>query len=550
MSLTELKEKYLSGELSVLKVQWQIKQHKLELDALFPHSGPLAAKFHLYTHDDCSRTDALCDTSMKFKTFYGLGKGFRKFCGNQGSCACNHAYIQTVYSNRSAEDNKQIVQKRKKTNRQKYGADFASQTDDIKEKSAQTCIQKYGAKAATMNPTVLGKSQQTCMENWGVAFPQQNEEIFDKTRKSFEEIYGCDTPSKNPDVAVKMKQGLREHGYDRFLNLEYIIPLFDRDHYAKSDFSTKFSWMCKSCNKSFEQDVDNKRVPRCYTCQPKKETWGETLIKNFLLANNVIFEQWNRTVLAPKELDFWIPSLRIAIEFNGTWWHREDNVSSRNHHQLKWKSCDELGIRLIQVWEHELVRKPDIILDRLRHAINSNSSKIAARKCTVKKLTSKESHEFFNNNHLQGNQASAFVYGLYQDDVLVAAASFGKSRYDTNIKWELLRYATKLSTNVQGGLGKLLSYAQKEIQFDSIVTYANLNWGKGDIYQKLGFVLQHFSKPNFYYSKSDLIIHSRLKFQKHKIIGKAPGTSAKEIARNMGYFRFFDAGNAVWIKYY
>ena len=462
MTLSELKEKYLNGELNILKVQWQIRHHQEILDTLFPHEGPLAAKFHLYAHDDCSNTDALCDTSMKFKTFYGLGKGFRKFCGNQGSCPCNHAYIQDLCANRSKEDNKQIVQKRKKTNREKYGADFASQTADTKEKSAQTCIQKYGVKAATMNPVVLDKSQQTCVENWGVSFPQQNQEVFSKTRK-----------------------------------------------------------------------------------------WGETFIKEVLQKNNIIFEQWDRTVLSPKELDFWIPSLNLAIEFNGTWYHREDNVSSRNHHQLKWKLCDEKGIKLIQIWEHELLNSQSIIIDRLTHAINGKTKKIAARKCFVRKITSEQSRDFFNKYHLQGNHPSSYIYGLYdQTNTLVAAASIGKSRYDKKIKWELLRYATISSFSVQGGLGKLLAYAKTDIGFDSIVSYANLNWGKGTIYEKLGFVLQNISKPNYYYAKNDLKIHSRVKFQKHKIIGKAEGNSEKEIAQNMGYFRFFDAGNAVWIKYY
>jgi hypothetical protein len=549
MTLEQLKEQYLLGELSVLKVQWRLKNYKEELDLLYPQKGPLAAKFHFFAHGG-DRNIALCDTSMKFRTFHGLGKGFRKFCGNQGDCNCNRDYIQSVYNSRSADDNKKIVQKRKQTNRKKYGSDFASQTDAVKEKSAQTCIKKYGVKAATMNPTIVDKSKTTCFENWGVEYPQQNQEIFDRTRKIFENLYGCNTPSKNTDIANKMSYERRKSGYDRFLNLEYITPLFDCDFYAKSKNDDVFLWKCNKCNEEFTHDVDNRKTPRCYSCDPKKETWGETLIKNFLLKNNITFTQWERTVISPKELDFWIPAHNLAIEFNGNWWHREDNVSGRNHHQLKWKACDELDIKLIQVWEHELIANPTIVFGRLLHAIGGNVTKIAARKCTIKKLTVTESREFFNNNHLQGDRSTSYAYGLLYNGIVVAAASFGKSRYDKKIKWELLRYATLNGSNVQGGLGKLLSFAQKDINFDSLVTYANLNWGKGEIYEKLGFVFQNISGPNYYYTKGDLKIHSRLKFQKHKIIGKAVGNSEKEIAQNMGYFRFFDAGNAVWIKYY
>jgi hypothetical protein len=77
-----------------------------------------------------------------------------------------------------------------------------------------------------------------------------------------------------------------------------------------------------------------------------------------------------------------------------------------------------------------------------------------------------------------------------------------------------------------------------------------LNWGIGDGYQQVGFELSHISHPNYWYFKSLGDIQSRLRFQKHRIQGQAPGNTEQEIARNMGYERFFDAGNAVWIKNY
>ena len=113
---------------------------------------------------------------------------------------------------------------------------------------------------------------------------------------------------------------------------------------------------------------------------------------------------------------------------------------------------------------------------------------------------------------------------------------------------ELLRYATVSNTSVQGGLGRLLSHAQNDLKFTSLISYANLNWGRGGIYEKLGFDLLNISLPNYWYWRSLDQIHNRIKFQKHKILGKAAGNSEREIARNMGYRRFFDSGNSVWLK--
>ncbi len=101
---------------------------------------------------------------------------------------------------------------------------------------------------------------------------------------------------------------------------------------------------------------------------------------------------------------------------------------------------------------------------------------------------------------------------------------------------------------VPGGLSRLVAHGRRMLRFNSLVSYANLNWGLGKGYEKSGFLLDHISKPNYWYFRGLNEIHSRLKFQKHKIKDLAEGNSEKEIARNMGYLRYFDAGNAVWIR--
>ena len=130
----------------------------------------------------------------------------------------------------------------------------------------------------------------------------------------------------------------------------------------------------------------------------------------------------------------------------------------------------------------------------------------------------------------------------------MCAASFSKNRFGSSAEYELLRYAVADGISVPGGLGRLVKRAQAQLGFKSLVSYANLNWGEGLGYREVGFVLDHVSKPNYWYFKGLNEIHSRLRFQKHRIAGKATGSSEKEIAHNMGYLRFFDAGNAVWIR--
>ena len=177
-----------------------------------------------------------------------------------------------------------------------------------------------------------------------------------------------------------------------------------------------------------------------------------------------------------------------------------------------------------------------------------NTSSVPARKCEIKSVSVQEARLFFNQHHLQGWQGSSICLGLYKEDQLMCAASFSKNRFGSSAEYELLRYAVADGISVPGGLGRLVKRAQAQLGFKSLVSYANLNWGEGLGYREVGFVLDHVSKPNYWYFKGLNEIHSRLRFQKHRIAGKATGSSEKEIAHNMGYLRFFDAGNAVWIR--
>lgn len=62
--------------------------------------------------------------------------------------------------------------------------------------------------------------------------------------------------------------------------------------------------------------------------------------------------QHDRNVLNGQELDFYIPSKKLAIEFNGNYWH-SDLKKEKKYHFNKSKLADSKGIRLIHIWEYE-----------------------------------------------------------------------------------------------------------------------------------------------------------------------------------------------------
>lgn len=67
--------------------------------------------------------------------------------------------------------------------------------------------------------------------------------------------------------------------------------------------------------------------------------------------NNII--ENDKHEIYPKELDIYIPDLRLAIEYNGTWHHSIEAGKPKEYHLNKSLCCREKGIRLIHIYEFE-----------------------------------------------------------------------------------------------------------------------------------------------------------------------------------------------------
>jgi hypothetical protein len=181
------------------------------------------------------------------------------------------------------------------------------------------------------------------------------------------------------------------------------------------------------------------------------------------------------------------------------------------------------------------------------------NERIFARKCMIKQVDNDIKTDFLINNHLQGNCSSSINIGLYYNNELVSLMTFGKSRYNKAYEYELIRYCNKCDLNVIGGASKLLAHFVKYYTPKSIISYANRRWSDGNMYKKLGFDLNSISLPNyFYFNKSECNLHSRLKFQKHKLQSLLSNydesLSETENMYNNEYRKIYDCGNYVFIK--
>ncbi len=325
--------------------------------------------------------------------------------------------------------------------------------------------------------------------------------------------------------------------------------MFSTEEYAVCKSSDELPWNCNKCGTTFSSPFRETTNESCPTCYPKNKSWGEQLMEDWLVAVGIPFEVGKFNIIPPLQLDFYIPKLSLAIEFNGIYWHSETAGREKMYHYNKFKKCEEKGIKLIQVFEQDLFFKEDLVKSRIMNALGKTSNTLYARKLQVKQVSNQIAKEFFNKNHLQGSLSASLNYALYdQNNVIVSLMSISKSRFSKNTEWELTRFASLIDHIIVGGASKLFAAFINEQNPKSVVSYADLKWGKGNLYEKLGFSYSHTSKPNYWYFKGLDDIHSRIKFQKHKLPKDLHHLGSEwDIMKHLGWNRFWDCGNVVYI---
>ena len=191
----------------------------------------------------------------------------------------------------------------------------------------------------------------------------------------------------------------------------------------------------------------------------------------------------------------------------------------------------------------------------IANLLGKTETKIYARKCEIRTVETNECTDFLNKNHIQGWCPSQIKLGLYCDNELVSLMTFGKSRHfigDGKMQYELLRFCNKINTQVIGGASKLFKYFIETYNPNSVLSYSDRRWSKGNLYNKLGFTFSHFSKPNYYYVIGN-VRKNRFNFRKSILVKKydcPEDLSESEFCKKQKWHRIYDCGTAVykWFK--
>lgn len=506
--ITEFCKKYYKGSLRFLKDKMFIDNFGgtayetiTTYNTFLTEDQPLSVKVYNYLNNISTQPVCkTCGVSVKFNST----KGWMTYC----SVNC-----------RSKDSS--VVDKRKTTNIVKYGVTNFLASEQGKKKSQESHLRKYGE-------THYNKTQ----------------EYVDR-HKTGDIVRSFDREKYRTTVRTKFYNNLNEI-------VPNLTPLFSLDFFVKNGAGSyyQYDWLCNVCNHTFQRWLNIGLRPICPRCSPKG-TAHELMLKAFLDRYNIPYVFRSRKILDKNlELDVYIPSKNIAIEIDGLFYHKEQNVG-KHYHLDKTTMAQKKGIRLIHIFGDEFHRKCNVVFYRLKHILGVTHRSIYARECVVQTITPKQKSKFLNKYHIQGDGNGSIHLGLFHRQRLIAVMEFGKQRpsigkqkCDESI--ELIRFATIAHFNVVGGAGKLLSHFKKLKIATKIVSFADRRWSTGDLYEKLGFTLAKTSGPNYWYTRNFTERLHRVGFQRSQLSTKLASYDATQTEQyNMlqnGFHRVWDCG--------
>ena len=345
------------------------------------------------------------------------------------------------------------------------------------------------------------------------------------------------------EKSALIHNGKYDYSNTQYVNSKTIVDIVCRKH---GEFKQTPECHLQGCG-----------CPSCGAVKSKDEDFIFEYCQRLFGRENV--EHRNKTAIKPMEIDIYIPSLKLGIEYNGLYWHSEKQGKDRNYHLSKLEMCKKNGIKLIQVFEDEFVQHKDIVLNKIAHIAGNdpNKQKIMGRKCKVKEIGSNTAKEFLNRYHIHGYSPSSVYLGCFHNTELVAVMSF-KRKTQTSHEWELTRFASDYNYICQGVGGKMFKYFTNKWNPKIIKSFADRRWTvneENNVYSKLGFTFDGYTKVDYrYYRKNDGTVRQhKFNFRKERL-SKKYGLDMKmtesEMTNMLDYEKIYDCGliRYVWKK--
>lgn len=312
----------------------------------------------------------------------------------------------------------------------------------------------------------------------------------------------------------------------------------------------KLRLKCRNCQSiQLKNMMMIESTPVCHVCHPK-ESKGQLEVSEFIRSLNIETVSNDRSVICPLEIDILVPSAKLAIEYNGLYWHSSARILDKNYHEKKRIAIANSGNRFLGIYEDEWRDKRSIIEGMIRHRMGKCTNVYDARSLKINEIDMKTAAAFFDKSHLEGAARGIVTFGLINEkgDILAAMSLRKPFHTSKSSRLEIARSAMLPDVFIRGWIGKLtktsLRYA-KDHSYEGLMTYVDSRVGNGNGYISSG--MWKFEKlstgPRFWWTDFENR-YNRFKYK----ADKKNGLSQSEVALNAGVSEIWGCSNSLLIS--
>ncbi len=341
-----------------------------------------------------------CNNPVRFLCY---SYGYSNYCCSKCSSSdieTRNKYKKTClkkYGFENATKSQFVKNKRKKTCLERYGVENVNQLEFIKNKKIKTCLEKHGVKNIAQVQSTKNKYKETCLEKYGAENVAQAQSTKDKYKETCLERYGVENATQK--------------------HIKYIKKLQDKLWLIKNHHDLK-----KSCSQiAVELGITPAAVIRYMNLFDIKikhyySSISEKEVCSFLKNKNIIRNC--RNIIHPHELDIYIPEHKLAIEFNGNYWHSK---YCENYHLNKTELCKKKDIQLFHIFENEWLNPSKNKI--WKNIINNKLKNIKIIISGVSEISKENANIFIESFSLKNIKLSENIFALFSKKNIFAIIS-------------------------------------------------------------------------------------------------------------------------------
>lgn len=159
--------------------------------------------------------------------------------------------------------------------------------------------------------------------------------------------------------------GCHKCGGTKLLTQKEFIKKAKKIHGDKYDYSlvdyknnrVKVKIICPIHGVFEQQPIHHISIQKCgcpICARSMKSSVGEKEVLQYIqsIYSGKIIEN-DRNILDGKELDIYLPDLKLAFEYNGEYWHNLQEKRTPGYHELKQQLSADRKIKLVYIWEND-----------------------------------------------------------------------------------------------------------------------------------------------------------------------------------------------------